>query len=84
MVKVNFKKQINFMAQSKYAFIISLICIVLSIFGIYYKGLEKGIDFIGGVLVEIQSNEEIDMAKMRNKVGALNLGETNLQSVGTS
>ena len=59
MVKVNFKKQINFMAQSKYAFIISLICIALSILGIYYKGLEKGIDFIGGVLVEINQTKKL-------------------------
>ena len=43
MVKVNFKKQINFMAQSKYAFIISLICIALSIFGIYYKSVKNKI-----------------------------------------
>ena len=84
MVKVNLKKQINFIAQSRYAFVISLICVILSVFGIYYKGLEKGIDFVGGVLVEVQSTEQIDMAQMRDKVGALNLGETNLQSIGTS
>ena len=78
------KKQINFIAQSKYAFVISVICIALSIFGIAYKGLDKGIDFVGGILVEVQSQETIDMGKMRSKVGALKLGETNLQSIGTS
>ena len=77
------KKQINFMAQSKIAFLISAICIVLSVFGLYHKGLDKGIDFVGGILIEVQSEEDIDMAQMRDKVGALNLGETNLQSVGT-
>ena len=51
------KKQINFMAQSKFAFIISAICIALSIFGIYHKGLDKGIDFVGGILVEVQSEQ---------------------------
>ena len=77
------KKQINFMAQSKIAFLISAICIVLSVFGLYHKGLDKGIDFVGGILIEVQSEEDIDMAQMRDKVGSLKLGETNLQSVGT-
>ena len=72
------------MAQSKFAFLISAICIVLSIVGIYYKGLDKGIDFVGGILVEVQSEQDIDMAQMRDKVGALKLGETNLQSVGAT
>lgn len=86
MAKLDFqiKKQINFIAQSKYAFVISALCIILSIFGIFYKGLDQGIDFIGGILVEVQSEETIDMADMRSKVDALNFGETNLQSIGTS
>ena len=78
------KKQINFVAQSKYAFIISAICVVLSIFGLFYKGLDKGIDFVGGVLIEVQSEQTIDMGKMRSQVSALKLGDTNLQSIGTS
>ena len=86
MTKFNFqtKKQINFIAQSKYAFVISAICVALSIFGLFYKGLDRGIDFVGGILVEVQSEENIDMGKMRSQISALKLGETNLQSVGTS
>ncbi len=78
------KKQINFIAQSKFAFVLSAICIALSIFGIAYKGLDQGIDFVGGILVEVRSENNIDMADMRSKVDALKLGETNLQSIGTS
>ena len=85
MAVFNFKKkQINFIAQSKYAFVISAICIVLSIVGLCYKGLDKGIDFVGGILVEVQSEQVIDMGKMRSKVAGLKLGETNLQSVGAT
>ena len=78
------KFQINFIAQSKYAFVISAICVALSIFGIYHKGLNRGIDFVGGILVEVQSEQAINMGDMRSKIGALKLGETNLQSVGTT
>ena len=84
MTNFQIKKQINFIAQSKYAFVISAICVVLSIVGLFYKGLDRGIDFVGGILVEVQSEQTINMSDMRSKVGALKLGETNLQSVGTS
>lgn len=84
MTKFQIKKQINFIAQSKYAFVISAICVALSIFGLFYKGLDRGIDFVGGILVEVQSEQTINMSDMRSKIGALKLGETNLQSVGTS
>lgn len=77
-------KQINFIKQSKYAFIISALAIVLSFWGIFTKGLDYGIDFLGGILVEVRSEQTIDMGAMRNKVEALKLGETNLQSIGTS
>lgn len=86
MLSMNFKptKQINFIKQSKYAFVASVLLIIGSFVSLYMKGLDYGIDFLGGILVEVQSEEQIDMAEMRHKVGQLGLGETNLQSIGTS
>ena len=82
MLSMNFKptKQINFIKQSKYAFVASVLLIIGSFVSLYMKGLDYGIDFLGGILVEVQSEEQIDMAEMRHKVGQLGLGETNLQS----
>lgn len=77
-------KSIDFIKQSKYAFAISALAIILSFVGLFTKGLDYGIDFLGGILVEVQSEEQIDMAQMRHKVDELALGETNLQSIGTS
>lgn len=76
---------IDFIKQSRFSFVISLILIVVSIVSLNIKGLNYGIDFLGGILFEVQSSETIDMSDMRSKVDGLKLGgEANLQSIGTS
>jgi preprotein translocase SecF subunit len=51
---------------------------------IFTKGLNYGIDFAGGVLMEVQSKHEqvVDLAKMRGTLDALNVGEVTLQTFG--
>ena len=59
---------------------------VLSIFAIilyFTHGLNFGIDFRGGTLMEVQSKSgPADLAKMRATLGGLNLGEVQLQQFG--
>lgn len=77
-------KMIHFIAQSKYAFVASLLLIAVSVGSLAIKGLNYGIDFRGGILIEVESSEVIDMADMRSKIGQLNFDEVNLQSLGTA
>lgn len=81
-------KPIDFVSQSKYALIIAIVCCVISCASLAVRGLNYGIDFLGGVLIEVAVPEgapeqTIDMAHIRSTLGKLNFGEVNLQALGT-
>ena len=50
---------INFSAKFKYANILSLVLFSISIIFITFKGLNYGIDFKGGTLIELRSNLKV-------------------------
>ena len=70
---------INFSAKFKYANILSLI--LLSIFFIFLKGLNYGIDFKGGTLIELRSNN-IEVSSIRDVLKNMNLGDINVKKFG--
>lgn len=83
MLKIfDIKKHINFIGQSKIAFVTAIVLLAVTVGSLVKNGLNYGIDFMGGVLVEVKAEEVIDMATMRGKIDALNLNEVSLQSSG--
>lgn len=56
---------IDFMAVHKIALAFSIICIISSIALIATRGLNFGIDFAGGILIEARMQEEVDVSKVR-------------------
>lgn len=70
---------VNFIAARKPAFFLSLLLCFVSIVSIATKGMNFGIDFKGGVLMEVQAEEKIDMKELRDKLAKLNV---DLQPVG--
>ncbi len=75
--------KIRFMAIHKLNFAISVLMVVASIFLLAFKGLNYGIDFKGGILLQAHTQEPADMAAIRSTLGALDLGEVALQTFGT-
>ena len=75
--------KIDFMRWHKLGFAFSVLLTVSSIVLFLTVGLNYGIDFIGGTLIEVRvTSGPADLAEMRQKLDALHIGEASLQGFG--
>ena len=73
----------DFMRFRRISFPVSALLSILAIFLYFFHGLNFGIDFVGGTLMEVQSKSgPADLAKMRTTLGGLGLGDVQLQQFG--
>jgi len=73
----------DFMRFRRISFPISAVLSILAIFLYFFHGLNFGIDFVGGTLMEVQSKgAPADLAKMRSTLNGLGLGDVQLQQFG--
>ena len=73
----------DFMRFRRISFPISALLSIVAILLFFHPGLNLGIDFVGGTLIELQTKSgPADLAQMRTKLTALNLGDVQLQSFG--
>ncbi len=73
---------INFMGTRKWTYALSAIMVLLSIASITFKGFNYGIDFSGGILMELKSENKINVEELRKQLSTVELDEINLQSIG--
>ncbi len=74
--------KIPVMQLRRYCVTISWVAAIIAVALIFTKGLNFGIDFKGGALFEIQSQTgPVDIASLRSKLGALNLGDVQIQGL---
>ena len=71
----------NFSSKFKSANIFSIIIFILSVIFIAFKGLNYGIDFKGGTLIELRSINA-DVSSIRNSLNDMNLGDVNVKNFG--
>ena len=80
---VKLDTRINFLSKTKLFVSLSLIFIIASIFLLFSRGLNFGIDFNGGTLIEVQKiSGNADVSEMRVRLGQLDLGNIQLQEFG--
>ncbi|MFC7050794.1 protein translocase subunit SecF [Emcibacter nanhaiensis] len=73
---------IKFVNYRKAAFALSLSMLVASVILFFTHGLNFGIDFKGGVLMEVKTEQTADLAAIRESVGSLGMGTPVVQEFG--
>ena len=79
-----FKKRelkIDFMRQRVFGYILSAVLLVVSVFSLSTRGLNYGIDFEGGILIEASADRVIDLEDTRAKLSFLR--DLSIQTAGT-
>jgi protein-export membrane protein SecD/preprotein translocase SecF subunit len=74
--------RIRFMRGARIGLMTSAVLSTLSLIGAFYPGLEKGIDFKGGIVMEVRTPGPANLALLRGTVSGLNLGDVGLQEFG--
>ena len=75
-------KNINFVSIFKKANLASILIFILSLFLIFFKGLNYGIDFKGGTLIELRADKTIEITSIRDILSVMDLGDINVKKFG--
>lgn len=77
------KTQFNFMGKRKIAALFSAMLIIASVTSLFTQGLNFGIDFTGGTMIELAYQEEADLNKIRAMLEAANYDRAVVQNFGS-
>ena len=74
---------INFNKFYKLFNLLSLSLVIISILLLFFKGLNFGVDFKGGTLIELRANDKsINVTSLRQSFNKMNLGDFNIKKFG--
>ncbi|MBD1554425.1 protein translocase subunit SecF [Pseudomonas typographi] len=77
-------KTINFMGVRNIAFAVTVFLTLLALFSWYYKGINFGLDFTGGTLIELTYEKPADLGQVRSELAKAGYREALVQNFGAS
>ncbi|MGI9289908.1 MAG: protein translocase subunit SecF [Gammaproteobacteria bacterium] len=78
------KTDIDFMGKRNFALLLSFVVILASIASLSTRGLNFGVDFTGGMLLEVGYVESVDLADIRGQLETAGFGDAQAQNFGSS
>ena len=73
---------VDFMRWRKLALILSLLATIASLALVAYRGLNLGIDFVGGQQIRVTFAQPVDIEDLRGRIAGLDVGDANIQEFG--
>ena len=77
-------RTINFMGVRNVAFGVTVLLTVLALFSMFHKGMNYGLDFTGGTLIELTYEKPADLTKVRNELTTAGFHDAVVQSFGAT
>lgn len=74
---------VDYVGLFKYAGIFSALLIIATLVGLFTKGLNYGVDFRGGVEVQVKFSESVNLGDLRTYLNSVNVPLSQLQSIGS-
>ncbi|MCZ6897286.1 MAG: protein translocase subunit SecF [Betaproteobacteria bacterium] len=79
-----FKRDIPFMSWGKYTTTISLVTFIVAVFFLVTNGLNLGVDFTGGTVMEVGYTQSADLNRVRGTLAKIGMSDASVQNFGTS
>ena len=79
-----FKRTIPFMSWGKVTTAISLLTFIFAVWSLWHQGLNLGVDFTGGTLMEVRTSKPANLNAIRTALEKTGLPEVSVQNFGTS
>jgi len=78
------KNDIPFMSYGRYTTAISLVTFLFAVFFLSTKGLNFGVDFTGGTVLEVHYGQSADLPKVREQLATMGMPDAQVQNFGSS